>query len=328
MFSVSLPRKSGLAERRVRAVVQGLSRWTLALCAGAALLLPAAQAHAAGNVALTCGKASVTGSVSDSCTVTTGTPVVNPAGQSVELSSSSSDVVVPASVTIAFGASSAAFTAKASAVTTVQTVTLTARELTFSGTFSLKLNAYVPALTLGTTSVAFGDVSENTTVTQSVQLTSSGTAPLTIHSAAVSGKEFGESGMSFPVTLKPKQSAELDVQFDPTAAGAASGSVTISSNVGSNAVIQVRGTGQAAAYQVDLSWNAPADSSDPVAGYHVYRAVSGSNTYELLNSGVDASTDYTDAKVAEGTSYKYYVESVDAKGNASGPSNTYNVTIP
>jgi len=328
MFSIPLPTTTRQVNPLARAEAHGFSWWAVVSFAGAALVLPAVSANAATTVSLTCGKASITGTASDSCTVTTSTPVVNPVGQSVSLSSNNSAVVVPSSVTIPSGASSAGFTAKASAVTTAHTVTLTARELAFSGTFQLKLTAYVPALTLGTTSVAFGDVSENTTVTQSVRLTSSGTAPLKVTSAAVRGKEFGDTGMSFPVTLKPKQSAELDVQFDPTAAGAASGTVTISSNAGSNAVIQLKGTGQAAAYQVDLSWDAPANSSDPVAGYKVYRAVSGSSSYQLLDTSVDSTNNYTDATVDSGTSYAYYVESVDAKGDASGPSNTYEVTIP
>jgi fibronectin type 3 domain-containing protein len=65
-----------------------------------------------------------------------------------------------------------------------------------------------------------------------------------------------------------------------------------------------------------------------VAGYSVYRAISGSSTYELLNSSLDATTAYTDATVQDGTSYSYYVESVDDEGIHSVPSNTYTVPIP
>lgn len=303
--------------------------WTAILFAGAGLL-QTAPAYAASNLSITCSSASATGSASDPCTVTTSEPVLSPGGETVQLSSSNSAVVVPGSVTIPFNASSAGFTANIAAVTTTQTATLTARALVFSGTFQLTLNAYIPSLTLGSTSVAFGDVNENTTATQSVQITSSGTAPLTISGAAVSGSEFGEAGMSFPVTLNPGQSAELDVQFDPTTAGAANGTVTISSNAsnGSSAVIQLSGTGEAASYEVNLTWDAPSESADPVAGYNVYRATSGSSSYQLLNSSVNSSTAYTDTTVVDGVSYTYYVESVDSSGNQSSPSNTYSVTIP
>jgi fibronectin type 3 domain-containing protein len=81
-------------------------------------------------------------------------------------------------------------------------------------------------------------------------------------------------------------------------------------------------------YEVILTWDAPTDSTDPVAGYNVYRAISGSSTYELLNSSLDATTTYTDATVQNATAYVYYVESVDAEGSDSVPSNTYTVSIP
>jgi fibronectin type 3 domain-containing protein len=82
------------------------------------------------------------------------------------------------------------------------------------------------------------------------------------------------------------------------------------------------------AYEVDLTWEAPTASSDPVAGYNIYRAASGSSTYQLLNSSIGSSTSYSDTTVANNTSYTYYIESVDAEGNQSVPSNTYTVSIP
>jgi len=88
------------------------------------------------------------------------------------------------------------------------------------------------------------------------------------------------------------------------------------------------GASSPSSYEVNLTWDAPASSPDPVAGYNVYRAVSGSSTYQLLNSSVDTSTSYTDTTVADNTSYTYYVESVDAEGNQSVPSNTITISIP
>jgi hypothetical protein len=86
--------------------------------------------------------------------------------------------------------------------------------------------------------------------------------------------------------------------------------------------------GGTSSYEVNLTWDAPAFSIDPVAGYDVYRAASGSPTYQLLNSQVDSSTSYTDTNVVKNTTYIYYVESVDAEGNQSVPSNTFIATIP
>lgn len=83
-----------------------------------------------------------------------------------------------------------------------------------------------------------------------------------------------------------------------------------------------------ASYSVALTWTAPTDSADPVTGYQVYRAPAGASTWTLLNATAVAATSYSDTTVATGTSYAYYVVSVDAAGNQSAPSNEYSVTIP
>lgn len=189
--------------------------------------------------------------------------------------------------------------------------------------------AGAPALTLGSTSVAFGSVSLNTPATQSVLVTSSGSAPLTISGAAVTGTGFSMSGMTTPTTLAAGQAATLNVQFDPTAAGADSGTLTLTTNAGSS-TIGLSGTGASAAngYQVSLSWQAPGSSSDPVAGYKVYRATGSSGSYQLLTSSATTATDYTDSTVTSGTTYTYEVMSVDSSGTQSSPSNVYSATIP
>jgi fibronectin type 3 domain-containing protein len=79
---------------------------------------------------------------------------------------------------------------------------------------------------------------------------------------------------------------------------------------------------------VNLNWDAPTSSSDPVAGYNVYRATGSSSLYQLLNPSVNNSTSYTDSTVATNTAYSYYVESVDAEGNQSPPSNSFTVSVP
>jgi hypothetical protein len=81
-------------------------------------------------------------------------------------------------------------------------------------------------------------------------------------------------------------------------------------------------------YAVDVSWDAPSSSTDPVAGYNIYRSQSGTSTYQLINSSVDAQTTYTDTTVQAGQKYDYFVESVDSSGNTSAPSSPVAVTIP
>jgi Cep192 domain 4/Abnormal spindle-like microcephaly-assoc'd, ASPM-SPD-2-Hydin len=186
-------------------------------------------------------------------------------------------------------------------------------------------------LTINATTISFGSVTVNTSSTQFLTLTSSGTAPVTASSAVVTGTGFSISGLTFPLTLNPGQSATLYVQFSPTTTGAGSGQLTITSNSSTNptATISLSGTsGASGSYQVDLSWNAPLGSPDPVVGYHIYRSTDGGNTFALLDSTVDTQTTYADTVVLIGKTYVYVVKSVDASGAESAPSNTTTATIP
>jgi hypothetical protein len=162
-----------------------------------------------------------------------------------------------------------------------------------------------------------------------VTLTSTGTAPVTINSATLSGTGFTMSGATFPVTLNPSLAITLDVKFDPATAGAVTGQLTIQSNSSTNGtvVISLTGTGESASHYVDLSWQAPGSSADPVAGYHIYRS-SGGSAYQLLNSSLDTQTTYTDNNVTSGQSYDYIVKSVDSSGVESSASNQAAATIP
>jgi fibronectin type 3 domain-containing protein len=120
------------------------------------------------------------------------------------------------------------------------------------------------------------------------------------------------------------------VQFDPTSAGAATGQLTITSNSSTNgtATITLSGTCTAAFYTVNLSWNAPSTSTDPVAGYNIYRTLSDSSKYVLLNSSIDTDTSYADSTVMSGNTYGYITTTLDASGVESSPSNVFTVTIP
>jgi len=188
-----------------------------------------------------------------------------------------------------------------------------------------------PQLTVSSTSLAFGSVTVNTSSTKTLTLTSSGTSALTINSAAITGTGFTVSGASFPLTLNAGQSATLSVKFAPTKTGAASGQITISSNstTGSSVAVALSGTGVAvtSSHEVDLYWNPPSSSPDPVAGYHIYRAT-GAGSYSLQNGSLILPTTYVDTNVASGTAYNYMIKSVDANGIESVASNTISVTVP
>ena len=197
--------------------------------------------------ALACGVNSMVGPGSASCTVTLNAAA--PAGgQSVSLSSNNAAAAVPSSLTIPAGVSSAAFAATVSSVTSTQVATLTASANGVSKSFALQDQAAIPTLGISATSVAFGSVTLNTPVTSSLTLTSTGTAPVTVSAAAISGTGFSITGAKCPVTLNPGQSATLTLQFDPTTPGASTGQMTITSNssTGNSTMVSLSGTGSPA----------------------------------------------------------------------------------
>ena len=107
-----------------------------------------------------------------------------------------------------------------------------------------------------------------------------------------------------------------------------SGYQLAASNPQTRSGISANFTVGASLHLVDLSWSAPSNSPDPVAGYHIYKSSDGGNTYQLLNSAVNTGTTYEDTIVQSGQSYDYYVTSVDSSGVESAPSNTIGATIP
>ena len=211
------------------------------------------------------------------------------------------------------------------------TGTLTISNSSTSGTATVSMTGtgtVGPQLTVSPTSLSFGEVNVGSNATLGVTLTSSGGSAVTVNSATLSGSGFTVSGATFPVTLSPQQSVALQVRFAPTAASSATGTLTISSNSSTNGTVAVSLSGTGAQHQVNLSWAAPSSSSDPVAGYHVYRATGSSSSYSLLNSSVVTQTSYADSAVQGSTSYTYYVTSVDSSGNESAASNSVSVTVP
>jgi hypothetical protein len=239
-------------------------------------------------------------------------------------------VKVPATVTVAAGATTASFPATVSSVSTAQTVTLAANAGDVLENFALQLGTTAPSLTVSTNSLNFGAVALNAQAVQSLALLSSGASPVTISLAAVQGAGYSVPSGILPLILASGQTATLPVVFDPVAAGAATGTLMIVSTSLANptTTINLSGTGNGSAYEVNLVWQAPASSTVPIAGYDVFRSADGGNTYQQLNSSLVAQTAYSDGTVEAGQIYDYMAESVDASGVQSVPSNLASVTIP
>jgi Abnormal spindle-like microcephaly-assoc'd, ASPM-SPD-2-Hydin len=195
---------------------------------------------------VSCSSGSLTGSGTDACSLTLSTGAAS-GGLNVSLSSNNSAVTVPASVIVPANCASVGFIATVSSVAIGQTVTLTATSGSVSRSFTLRLQAAVPTLRMSAASVLFGNVQVNTSSTQSVILTSTGTAAVTVNDVTLAGAGFTLLSASLPVTLSPGRTLTLNVQFNPAAIGAATGQLTVTSNSTTNgtAVISLSGTGTA-----------------------------------------------------------------------------------
>jgi len=276
---------------------------------------------------LTCASVSIFGALVDACNVSLSGSAPT-GGVSVALASSSSTVTVPTTVKVPATAKSASFAATVLSVTTAQSVKLTASTGSVSKSLSLQLNAGTAVLSVNATSISFGSTTLNNPTTQSLTLSSTGSGSVTVKSATATGAGFSVSGATFPVTLNSGQTLGLTLQFDPTATGAVTGQLTITSNSSANATTVISLTGTGSSHKVALSWNSPTSGTDLIAGYYVYRAAGGTTSYQRLNSTLDQATTYTDGTVQSGKSYVYVVRTVDTSGAESTPSNGTTVTIP
>lgn len=275
---------------------------------------------------LSCATQTLTGAATTACTVYLSAAATSQTV--VTLASNNKALQLPASVNVAAGATTAAFNVTASAPSTKQTVTLTASAngVTQTGAITINPATTAPVASLSKLSCATQQLTGPTTTTCTVYL-SAAAASQTVVTLASNNKALqppasvnvgsGATSATFNVTASALSTAQ-SVTLTATANG-----VTLTD------AIQLEGaTSQPGTHTVQLSWNAPASTSDPVVGYHVYRATSGGSDYTLLVPAPDTQTSYDDTTVKSGAKYDYIVKSVDSDGVESAASNSTSVAIP
>ncbi len=144
-------------------------------------------------------------------------------------------------------------------------------------------------LSASTSTVSFGNAMVGSTMSQTMTLTNSGTGNVTISQAAITGAGFSFTGCSGTVTVAAGQSMPLSVNFAPTSAGSATGSLNIVSNASNSpAAISLSGTG----IQPQISVT-PASASFG----NVMVGASGSQSFTIKNTGT-ATLSVTQATLA------------------------------
>ncbi|WP_216847043.1 choice-of-anchor D domain-containing protein, partial [Granulicella sp. L60] len=152
-----------------------------------------------------------------------------------------------------------------------------------------------PQLTISASSLSFGSEAVDTAKTLSLTLTSSGTSAVKVSSDSITGKGFTIIGGTLPATLNPKQAVTLQVQFEPTTAGAVAGELTINSNSTNGGTTQVAlsGTGTAANPQLTISASSLSFGSEAVDTAKTL-------SLTLTSSGTSAATVSSDSITGKG----------------------------
>jgi hypothetical protein len=103
------------------------------------------------------------------------------------------------------------------------------------------------ALSANPASAVFGNVTVGNTGTQTITLSISGNASVTISGVTTTGTGFSVIGLTTPLVIPAGQGATFTAQFAPATAGSAAGNITIASNA-SNATLAIAlsGSGTAA----------------------------------------------------------------------------------
>ncbi len=182
-------------------------------------------------------------------------------------------------------------------------------------------------LTATPASLAFGNSALNTTATQTVKISNTGTASATITQDAVTGTAFS-TGLTTPLTLGAGQSVTATIVFAPTTAGGLSGALSLSGNGVSLLTVPLSGTGVSpVSHSVDISWAASITSA--LQGYNVYRGTTSGGPYSKISPSLSSTTLlFTDTTVISGGHYFYVVTDVNTSGVESAASNEVAVTVP
>jgi hypothetical protein len=195
--------------------------------------------------------------------------------------------------------------------------------VSLSGTGTLALAGLSP------TSLAFGNQAVDVTSTaQTVTLSNTGNAALSITSLALTGTNASDFAQTNTCgsSLAGGANCTIAVMFTPSVTGAEAASLSIADNAsGSPQTVPLSGAGT---HDVILSWTA--STTPGVVGYNVYRGTTPGGPYPTqLNSLPINGTTYSDETVQAGQTYYYVVTAVASDGvTQSAYSNQTSATVP
>jgi hypothetical protein len=175
-------------------------------------------------------------------------------------------------------------------------------------------------------SLNFGNVNVSSSNNQNITMTNAGNSSVTIAQVMVAGAGFNTTGAS-GLTLAPGQTTTLTSTFAPSANGAATGKITVSSNAtNSPSSISLSGMGLAGVpHTVSLSW-APAATG--VTGFKTYVSMVSGGPYAQMGSVPSTTPTYSDSSVQSGHTYFYVVTAINTANVESLYSSEVAVIVP
>jgi len=313
----------------------------LAGCQGVSVKGSDTPGQPSGALSLSATKLSF-GTVTIGSNQTLSDTITNTGGSSVSISQVSIDGTgfalsgINAPLTLAAG-DSTSFTVKFTPTTAGNasgsvTITSTATDSSVAIPLSGAGTSAVGQLSVAPATLDLGNVVVGSSGTASGSLTATG-ANVTVTAATTDNSVFTVGSLSLPITILAGQSVPFTITFSPAVSGAATATLTITSNGQPSTITEaLTGTGiqgSGSNHSVALSWS-PSTSSG-IAGYNIYRAsyTSFCGSFSKINGSLDANTVYTDSNVADGSSYCYATTAVDTSNGESSYSNVVsNVQIP
>jgi hypothetical protein len=157
------------------------------------------------------------------------------------------------------GATSASYTTPATTTSdsgsTFRVVVSNSAGSATSNTATLTVNpAPAPAIQINPTSISFGNVVVGANLSQSLIISNTGTATLSISQITVTGATFTTSGYTLPINVNAGQQTTITVAFQPTAATTVSGNISIVSNAPTSPTsVGLSGTGIAATLTLGIN---------------------------------------------------------------------------
>jgi hypothetical protein len=196
-------------------------------------------------------------------------------------------------------------------------------------TVSLSGTGTAVVVSLSPTSLAFGNQPVGMTSTaQTVTLSNTGNAALSITSLALTGTNASDFAQSNTCgsSLAAGANCTIAAMFTPSIAGTEAASLSIADNAsGSPHTVSLSGAGT---HDVILSWTA--STTPGVVGYNVFRGTTSGGPYPTeLNSSPINGTTYCDSTVQAGQTYYYVITAVASNDvTQSADSNQVSATVP